>query len=102
MYLDFTKYLFRCSSLGRIMVGAPHALTTAQETKFADYEQRFKGVGKPLTPNQKTQFFEWGARQSGGDELSAGVKSYLVEIHKEAMFDRKADLKSKYLYKGTL
>ena len=60
-----------------------------RRTNFDDYLFRCSSLGKLMT-NSKVK----------SDPLSKTTKTYLQEIHKEELFNRKKELVSKYLDKG--
>lgn len=97
---NFDNYLFRCSSLGRIMTGVKIGLTENQEETYNAYNLRFKGEGRPLTANQIEVFHDLGAKKNAKPTLSQTTKTYLQEIHKEEIFGRRNEIRSKYLDKG--
>ena len=60
-----------------------------RQTNFDNYLFRCSSIGKLMTNSR-----------SKSDPLSQTAKTYLKEIHKESVFKRRNDIKSKYLDKG--
>lgn len=100
MTTDFSTYKFRCHSVGKLMVGVKPPLTENQEKLFGDYDARYKGEGRLLTPKQKEVYFDLGAKLNSKPELSATAKSYLNEIHHFEFFGRSNHVTSKHIEKG--
>lgn len=96
--LNFENYLFRCSSLGKLMVGVKPALTSNQESELERLLEKSK-EGK-ITEKQQITLGELLAKKHAKNELSVTTKNYLNELHKQVLFKRKSDLKNKYLDKG--
>jgi hypothetical protein len=96
--LNFENYLFRCSSLGKLMVGVKPALTSNQETELERLLEKNKD-GK-ITEKQIITLGELLSKKTAKNDLSVTTKNYLDEIHKQVLFKRKSDLKNKYLDKG--
>ena len=98
MSLNFDNYLFRCSSLGKLMVGVKPNLTENQEKEMNRLlENQSKGK---ITEKQTITLGELLDKKHAKNELSTTTQNYLTEIHKEVLFKRKSDLKNKYLEKG--
>lgn len=100
--VDFTNYKFRCSSLGKLMADVKIGLTEKQEELFNVLDERYKGNGKPLTDNQKAQYFELGDKKFGKNvgSLSQKTTTYLRELHAQGILRREKTIQSKYLDKG--
>jgi hypothetical protein len=96
--LNFENYLFRCSSLGKLMVGVKPALTSNQEVELERLSEKNK-EGK-ITENQIITLGKYLEKKHAKNELSTTTQNYLNEIHKQVLFKRKSDLKNKYLDKG--
>lgn len=96
--LNFDNYLFRCSSLGKLMTGVKPALTPSQEIEMNKLLEK-QTLGK-ITEKQTITLGELLSKKHAPDKLSTTTENYLKEIHKEVLFKRKSDLKSKYLDKG--
>lgn len=99
--IDYSDYKFRCSQLGKLMVGVSVGLTERQEETFSAYDSRYKGNGKPLTEIQLKDYFDLGSKKFGKKVgLSTTTINYLKEIHRERVFGRTKEIRSKYLEKG--
>jgi len=98
--VNFEKYKFRCHALGRIMAGESLGLTPNQEKEYAALDARYKGEGLPLTEKQIQKHSELHAKKHKKPGLTDGVKTYLQELFKEAVFDRRKEIYSDTLYKG--
>lgn len=100
--VDFSNYKFRCSQLGKLMTDVKVGLTDKQEELFSAFDERYKGNGKPLTDNQKEQYFELGAQKHGKNvtALSKGTITYLRDLHMQSVLRRQKEIQNKYLDKG--
>jgi len=99
--LDFSKYRFRCSSLGYIMQGVKPVLTAKQTEYLQSMTDRHNNPeAKPLTEKQLMDYGQLLAKKKAGPQLSQTAKSYLEKIHKEEVFGRRKELQNKYLDKG--
>lgn len=99
--IDYSKFKFRCSQLGKLMTGINVGLTEKQEETYATYDLRHRGEGKPLTDNMLKDYHELGAKKFGKKVgLSATAMTYLKEIHKENLYQRSKEIGSKYTNKG--
>ncbi len=96
--LNFDNYLFRCSSLGKLMVGVKPSLTPNQETEMLRLLENQK-VGK-ITEKQTITLGQLLEKKHAPETLSTTTQNYLKEIHKEILFKRSNELRSKYLDKG--
>lgn len=96
--LNFDSYLFRCSSLGKLMVGVKANLTEKQ-TEEMNRLLGLRDVGK-ITDKQVITLGGFLEKRDAPNELSKGVKTYLEEIHLETIFKRSNDLRNKYCDKG--
>ncbi len=91
MTTDFTNYLFRCSSLGKLMTGVKPALTENQAAELVRlYEKNENGkiTDKLLS------------KRDAKPELSVTTKTYLQELHAQELFGKTKTIQSKYLDKG--
>ena len=95
---DFTGYKFRCSSLGKLMTGVKPNLTDKQsellETLIA------KQRGGNITDKQIITLGQLIEKRDQRPTLSATTKNYLEQLHKEEVFGKREELRSKYLDKG--
>lgn len=96
--LDFTDYKFRCSSLGKLMVGTKKGLTPKQH-ELLDSLQEKNQSGK-ITDKQIITLGELLDKKPAKPTLSQTTKSYLEKLHKEEVFDKRTEIQSKYLNKG--
>lgn len=95
---DFSNYLFRCSSLGRIMSGVKPNLTKKQEDLLSDLKEKQK-INK-ITDSQIITLGKLIEQKKAKPKLSTGAKSYLQDLHKREMTGRQDQIRSKYLDKG--
>lgn len=95
---DFTNQLFRCSQLGKLMVGVKPALTPKQEETLTELEAKMK-AGK-ITDKQIITYGDLLSKKHQKTDLSASVKTHLSDIHKNVFFGRDNAITSKYLDKG--
>ena len=99
----FTKHLFRCSSLGHILVGSV-GITDKQRQDIDKLTTRnikaSRGEEAPLTDNMRKELSRLCEMRDAPDELSAGVKTHLDDIFRSVFWKRKRLLSNKYLTKG--
>ena len=95
---DFTDYNFRCSSLGKLMTGVKPNLTDNQaemlETMMA------KQRGGNITDKQLITLGQLIEKRDARPSISQTTKTYLEQLHKEEVFGKREELRSKYLDKG--
>lgn len=95
---DFTGYQFRCSSLGKVMTGVKPSITEKQsellETLLA------KQRGGNITDKQLITLGQLIEKRDQRPELSQTTKNYLEQLHKEEVFGKREEIRSKYLDKG--
>lgn len=96
--VDFSDYVFRCSSIGVLMTGQKLGLTKKQEETLSDLREKMKS-GR-ITENQIVLFGELLGKKNAKPELSTTAKNYLELLHKEEVFNRRYEVRSKYLDKG--
>lgn len=90
----FDNYLFRCSSLGKIMTAGKSSITDKQLATITEME------GKPkLTEKQQAELTRL-IQKRDNPELSGTCKSYLVECYVSYIYGRQKDVYSKYMEKG--
>ena len=96
---NFDKHLFRCSSLGNIMVGNSKTTLTAKQAIELDasFNKILKGG---LTEKQKERHGYLIAKRDAPPELSVGAKTHCNEIMKGELFNRQRSFHSKYTDKG--
>lgn len=95
---DFTNYRFRCSQLGKLMVGVKPPLTENQTKLLSDLEAKMRS-GK-ITEKQIETYGELLAKKNQKPKLSESVKTYLSDVHKSVFFGRSKEITNKYLTKG--
>lgn len=98
MTLDFTNYKFRASSLGKIMTGVDYGLTDNQAKQLSELKAK-QEAGK-ITDKQLVTLGKLIEKRDAKPELSSTVKTYLQQLHKEEVFGKKKEIRSKYLDKG--
>lgn len=96
--LDFDNYLFRCSSLGKLMVGVKPNLTEKQTDEMHRLTDKLND-GK-ITENQTILLGQLLEKKNAKNELSETTKNYLKELHLEKLFKRTDELRNKYCDKG--
>lgn len=96
--LDFTDYKFRCSSLGTIMTGVKPAITDKQEELLETLLSKQRGGS--ITEKQLITLGQLLEKKNQRPTLSKTVETYLQQLHKEEVFGKRDDIRSKYLDKG--
>lgn len=96
--MNFDKYLFRCSSLGKLMVGLKPPLTSKQEEELVRLKSKLED-GK-ITDNQTITLGQLLDKKLAKPELSQTTKNYLQDIYKEEFFKRNKAISTKYTDKG--
>ncbi|MCU7560044.1 hypothetical protein N4T42_07050 [Riemerella anatipestifer] len=96
--LRFNNHLFRCSQLGKLMVGVNPALTPNQERTLIALREKMKA--SKITDKQIQTYGDLLAKKNQKPELSASVKTHLSDIHKGVAFGRDNHITNKYLDKG--
>ena len=91
--IDWSKHLFRASSFGDLMAGAKE-LTDKQKETLAAYQMKDE-----LTAKQQETLDDLISKRDS-IELSKGAKTVLRKMRREIKFNRRKQLKSKYLTKG--
>lgn len=95
---DFTDYKFRCSSLGKLMTGVKPNLTTKQEELLDTLLAKQRGGN--ITEKQTVTLGQLLEKKNQKPTLSQTVKTYLEQLHKEEVFGKREQIRSKYLDKG--
>lgn len=98
MRIGFTDYKFRCSALGKLMVGVKPPLTDKQHDILLTLQAKLKD-GK-ITDKQLVQLGQLIEKRDAIPTLSSTTKSYLEQLHKEEVFGKRDEIRSKYLDKG--
>lgn len=98
MDLTFKTYLFRCSSLGKIMTGQRAGLTARQTNELSRLQKK-RHTGR-ITDNQIITIADLIQKRDAAPKLSQTTIAYLKELHKEIIFNRSAEFSSKYTEKG--
>lgn len=97
-FIDFSNYLFRCHSVGNLMVGINNGLTEKQKETL--YSLEVKRQEKGLTEKQEKIYGDLLSKKNPVFELSETAKSFLHGIFKEEFFKRNKRLTNKYIEKG--
>ena len=95
------KFKIRASAANHIMAGNI-GLTAAQQTELEDYFSREKGThpnGLKLTDNMLAKMAEL-IHKRDNPELPEGAKTYCKQWLKEELYNRRTEVKSKYIAKG--
>lgn len=96
--MKFDNYLFRCSSLGKLMVGLNPPLTPNQEKELARL-QDLQCQGK-ITEKQTITLGELLAKKHTKNDLSKTSINYLNDLYKQEFFSRNKAISTKYTDKG--
>lgn len=95
------QFKIRCSAINRIMAGEI-GLTPTQEEKLSDLLSRQDGThpkGLKLTEKMEVELAELQYKKMN-PELPEGAKSYCKQWVKETLYNRREQVKSKYITKG--
>jgi len=92
------KFKIRCSAILEIC-GGEVGLTDVQSARLSELSARDSGQGKPLTENMKGELAKLIYKRDN-PELPEGAKTYCKKWLKEFLYNRRAEVKSKYLDKG--
>lgn len=92
--MNFDNYLFRCSSLGKIMTAGKSSITEKQLVTI----QTLNGKVNP-TEKQKEELARL-IKKRDNPELSTTCKSYLIECYVSEVYKREKEVYSKYMEKG--
>lgn len=98
--MNFDNYLFRCSSLGKLMVGLKPPLTPNQEEELVRL-QGLQNQGK-ITVKQTITLGDLLSKKLSKPELSATTKNYLQDLYREQYFKRNKAISTKYTDKGII
>lgn len=92
------SFEIRCSAIHEV-VGGTIGLTDIQQEKLNGYQERYNGVGKPLTDKQEAERVEL-FKKLNNPELPEGLKTHCKKWLKENLFNRREILNNKYVNKG--
>lgn len=98
--VDFSQYKFRCSSLGKLMVGAKVGLTKTQAEELRTLRDKLSA--NKITDKQLITLGQLIEKEKAEPTLSATTQSYLKEIHAREVFGKSKELQSRYLDKGIM
>lgn len=85
--MDFSGYIFRAHMVADI-ISVPKPLTKDQSETLLAYNERAKGIGRPLTENQIKVWHELTVKQSKSTEysLTEGQKSILRDLVRQKKY----------------
>ncbi len=98
--VDFNEHLFRCSQLGKLMVGVSPALTVNQEKDLS--ELRSKMLAGKITDKQIIKMGDLIRKKEEKPELSKSVETHLADIHKGFFMKRDRQISNKFTEKGII
>lgn len=98
--VDFNEHLFRCSQLGKLMVGVSPALTANQEKELS--ELRSKMLTGKITDKQVIKMGDLIRKKEEKPELSKSVETHLADIHKGFFMKRDRQISNKFTEKGII
>ncbi|MCC3214986.1 hypothetical protein LIV57_06850 [Chryseobacterium sp. X308] len=98
--VDFNEHLFRCSQLGKLMVGVSPALTVNQEKELS--ELRSKMLTGKITDKQVIKMGDLIRKKEEKPELSKSVETHLADIHKGFFMKRDRQISNKFTEKGII
>lgn len=98
--VDFNEHLFRCSQLGKLMVGVSPALTANQEKDLS--ELRSKMLAGKITDKQIIKMGDLIRKKEEKPELSKSVETHLADIHKGFFMKRDRQISNKFTEKGII
>lgn len=96
--MKFDNYLFRCSSIGKLMVGLNPPLTPNQEKELARLQDLQKN--SKITEKQTITLGELLTKKHAKNELSKTSINYLNDLYKQEFFARNKAISTKYTDKG--
>lgn len=117
--MDFSKHLFRCSSLGHLMTEAQgdspmvrwQKAVVSYDTELANPPAQFLKDGKTIAKSyekwqarcvSKAEIVKQTFELKDTIELSETAKVHLSDIHTQATTGRRKDIENKYIKKGLL
>ncbi len=98
--VDFNEHLFRCSQLGKLMVGVSPVLTANQEKDLS--ELRSKMLTGKITDKQIIKMGDLIRKKEEKPELSKSVETHLADIHKGFFMKRDRQISNKFTEKGII
>ncbi len=98
--VDFNEHLFRCSQLGKLMVGVSPALTANQEKELS--ELRSKMLAGKITDKQIIKMGDLIRKKEEKPDLSKSVETHLADIHKGFFMKRDRQISNKFTEKGII
>ncbi|WP_284464854.1 hypothetical protein [Chryseobacterium sp.] len=98
--VDFNEHLFRCSQLGKLMVGVSPALTENQEKELSDYRE--KVINGKITNKQLIKMGDLIRKKEEKPVLSKSVETHLSDIHKGFFMKRDRNISNKFTEKGII
>jgi len=96
--IDFSNYKFRCSANGNLMTGVKPNMTEKQKELLSTLQVKQQSL--KITDKQLITLGQLIEKRDAKPTLSATAKSYLQQLHKEEVFGKREDVRSKYLDKG--
>ncbi|WBV60278.1 hypothetical protein PFY12_14715 [Chryseobacterium camelliae] len=96
--IDFNTHLFRCSQLGKLMVGVSPALTSNQENELKELKEKVL-TGK-ITEKQIIKLGDLLRKRDEKPEISKSVETHLSDIHKGFFMKRDRHISNKFTEKG--
>lgn len=94
------EFKIRASQASKIISGNI-GLTEIQIKRLDELQERFNGIGKPLTENLNKERLDLHKKHTNR-ELPDGLKTYCQQWLKEFLYKRRPNIKSKYLTKGNI
>jgi len=92
------SFRIRCSATSDIVAGEI-GLSEKQQAKLTEFKDRSIGIGRPLTANMKAEMIELKIKEAN-PELPEGAKTHCKKWLKSYLFNRREELKNKYVNKG--
>lgn len=95
---DFKNFLFRAHAVGKLAVGLNTGLTAKQKITLEELKAK-QSAGK-ITAKQTIALGDLLAKETAPTELSKGVKTYLEDLWREEVFNRRNRIENEKLEKG--
>ena len=99
-YQRVNTFRIRCSAIGHLMGKLSNEITPKQLQEVDELQK--KDIKKPLPSGQKKKLDGLLLKMRSTPELSETAKTYCKQWIKEQLYDKRKDIKSKYLDKGIL